>query len=67
MRKDVFRVKGALIVDQCGAVLYDLLEDMPMATRIRLAELHTQKPRLDWEGAERILKREGYPLKLTDV
>lgn len=62
-----YRVQGAAIVDQYGAILYDLLDDMPVATRIRLAELHSQKPRLDWEGAARILKREKRPLKLTDA
>lgn len=64
MKKDVYHSEGALIVDQCGAILYDSLEDMPLATRVRLAELHSKHARLDWEGAENILIREGFQLKV---
>lgn len=59
-----YRVDGACIVeDRSGAILYDLLEDMPEKTRQRLAELHSANNRLDWEHAAEILEREGFALK----
>jgi hypothetical protein len=62
-----YRVKGACIVDKYGAVLYDLLEDMPVETRRRLAELHSadKHERLDWEAASARLEREGYKLTIS--
>lgn len=59
-----YHVDGACIVDKLGAILYDILEDMPERTRQRLAELHSQDDTLDWEGAAEQLEREGYALKI---
>lgn len=62
-----YKVEGACIVDERGAILYDLLEDMPMETRQRLAELHTKRPRLDWERAADILSKEGFALRIPNT
>ncbi|MBL8202778.1 MAG: hypothetical protein JNM09_01015 [Blastocatellia bacterium] len=45
-----------------GGVLYDCLEDMPLPTRYRLAELSTAHSDWDWERAEEELVKEGYAI-----
>lgn len=58
-----YTVDGDCIVDAFhGGVLYDCLEEMPMITRLRLAELATEHPEWDWEQSGGKLKAEGFVL-----
>ena len=45
-----------------GGVMYDCLEEMPMLTRLRLAELATEHLDWDWARSAKELEAEGFVL-----
>ncbi len=54
---------GECVVDiSSGGVIYDCLEEMPILTRLRLAELATEHLDWDWERSAKKLKAEGFVL-----
>ena len=58
-----YTVNGNCIVDAfSGGVLYDCLAEMPMLTRLRLAEIATQYPDWDWERSRHQLEAERYAI-----
>jgi len=59
---------GTRIVDRHGAILYDGLSLEGLSDEVvqRLAELHSQNPELDWEGAEVLLRHEGLVVEVSE-
>jgi hypothetical protein len=53
------RVDGDCIVDDDDCVIYEELEDMSEAAKLRLAELSTEHPEWCWIGCWAILAEEG--------